>query len=223
MCTYPFYMQKLIKRTLSAWLAIVLAITQIGFSPAMAQTTPDIQSPIIEIEAVFEADAGTTQVFTALVADDRLLKDVTLYHRRAGRQAFERAAMLPRGITGYYSVELATDPNDLRTIEYYVQARDEGGNRSISGFAFDPYQREIIANNTAAQPAVELTTPTEPVAKAAVTPITVEATPEKKSSNTRWWAIGLALVVTAVVASSSGGSSNDPDRTDLTINLPLPQ
>ena len=216
-------MQNLIKRTLSACLATVLAITQIGFSPAMAQTSPDIESPIIEIEVVFEAEAGSSQVFTALVADDRLLKDVTLYHRRAGRQAFDRAIMSPRGIAGYYSVELATDPTDLRPIEYYVQARDEGGNRSISGFAFDPYQRAIIANNTAAQPAVELTTPAEPVAQATVTPIDVAPKPVRKSSSTKWWAIGLAVVVGAVVASSSGSSNNGPARTDLTINLPLPQ
>ncbi|MEE9334835.1 MAG: hypothetical protein V3U65_12180 [Granulosicoccaceae bacterium] len=216
-------MQKLIKRTLSACLTIVLAITQTSFSPAMAQNTPDIQSPIIEIEAVVEADAGNTQVFTALVADDRLLKDVTLYHRRAGRQAFDRAVMLPRGIAGYYSVELATDPADLRSIEYYVQARDQGGNRSISGFAFDPYQRMINANNTQAEPLAELTTATEPVARATATPIDVAPKPEKKSSNTKWWAIGLAVVVGAVVASSGGSSSDGPARTDLTINLPLPQ
>ncbi len=189
----------------------------------MAQNTPDIQSPIIEIEAVVEADAGNTQVFTALVADDRLLKDVTLYHRRAGRQAFDRAVMLPRGIAGYYSVELATDPADLRSIEYYVQARDQGGNRSISGFAFDPYQRMINANNTQAEPLAELTTATEPVARATATPIDVAPKPEKKSSNTKWWAIGLAVVVGAVVASSGGSSSDGPARTDLTINLPLPQ
>ena len=219
---HPFLMQKLIKRTLSAWLAMVLAITQTGFSPAMAQTAPDVESPIIEIEAVLEADAGSTQVFTALVADDRSLKDVTLYHRRAGRQAFDRALMLPRGIAGYYSVELATDPDDLRPIEYYVQARDQGGNRSISGFAFDPYQRKINASNTVVEP-VELTTPAEPVVKATVTPIDVASKPERKSSNTKWWAVGLAVVAGLVIASSSDSSNDGPARTDLTINLPLPQ
>jgi len=214
-------MQNLLSRTLSAWLAIALAITQIAFSPVMAQTSPDIESPIIEIEAVFEAEAGNTQVFTALVADDRLLKDVTLYPRRAGRQAFERAIMTPRGITGYFSVELETDPADLRPIEYYVQARDEGGNRSISGFAFDPYQREIIAPNQLTDPVVK--SPTKPIAQTPVEPIVVaEPAAAKKSSNKIWWAIGLAVVV-GVVASSSGGSSGDPARTELTINLPLPQ
>jgi len=218
----PFHMQKQIERTLSVWLAIVLAISQTVFSPAMAQTTPDVESPIIEIEAVFEADAGGTQVFTALVADDRLLKDVTLYHRRAGRQAFDRAFMLPRGITGYYSVELATDPNDLRPIEYYIQARDQGGNRSISGFAFEPYQRKINANSTGVEP-VELTTPAEPVVNATVTPIDIASKPERKSNNTKWWVIGLAVVAGVVMASSNGSSNDDPARTDLTINLPLPQ
>ena len=217
--------QNLIHRTLSAWLAIVLAITQTGLSPAMAQSAPDIESPIIELEAVFEADAGETQIFTALVADDKQLKDVTLYHRRAGRQAFDRAAMLPLSTTGYFSVDLPTDPTDLRAIEYYVQARDEGGNRSISGFAFDPYKRIINARATAAEPIAK--TPENPVTQATVANTEVATDPASKSSNRKWW-VAAAVLVGVVLASgsssSSGGSpSNDPGRTELTINLPLPQ
>ena len=212
-----------LKRTLSACLAIVLTITQTGFSPVMAQAAPDVESPIIELEAVLEATAGETQIFTALVADDKQLKDVTLYHRRAGRQAFDRAAMLPLGTTGYYSADLPTDPTDLRPIEYYVQARDQGGNRSISGFAFDPYQRIISAGETAVEPVAEQPTPAKPIAPTTVTNIDVAPTPEKKSSNRKWWGIALVVLVGTVLASSGSSSSNDPARTELTIHLPLPQ
>ncbi len=210
-------MQAFLRRALSTWLAFVLVFTQSGYNFVLAQTVPDIQAPIIEIEAVLEADAGATQAFTALVADDNTLKDVTLYHRRAGIQAFERANMLPLNTTGFYSVELDTDPTDYRTIEYYVQARDEGGNRTVSGFAFDPYQRVINPIDTAATAQV--------ISRPTVT--SVEAAPEVESaSRIKWWAVALGVLLVGAVAASgggSGGSSDDPGRTELTINLPTPQ
>ncbi len=171
-----------------------------------------------------EADAGYTQVFTALVADDKQLKDVTLYHRRAGRQAFDRAPMLPLGTTGYFSAQLTTDPADLRAIEYYVQARDQGGNRTVSGFAFDPYKRIMKPVEFVAKPSTKPATPDEPIKQATVTNIEVAREPTEQTSNRKWWGIALAVLVGAVLASSSGGgSSGDAERTELTINLPLPQ
>jgi hypothetical protein len=210
-------MQDFLHRTLSTVLAIVLTFTQWGFTPAVAQTAPDVESPIIELEPVLETEAGNTQVFTALVADDKLLKDVALYHRRAGRQAFERIEMQPLGTIGYYSVELPTDPTDLRTIEYYVQARDQGGNRTVSGFAFDPYQRTIKA----APQAIEPTAITRP----AVTEVEAVATSTSEPRKLKWWAVALGVLVVGALASSTGGSSGslEQERTELTINLPLPQ
>jgi len=219
---YPSLHKTRIHRTLSACLAFVLMITQTVLNPVMAQNAPDVESPIIELEAVLEADAGDTQVFTALVADDKQLKDVTLYHRRSGRAPFERAAMSPLGTTGYYSVNLPTDPTDLRAIEYYIQARDQGGNRSVSGFAFDPYSRNINASTVAAKPTVS-TTP-EPIAQPTVASVDITTKPEADNSNRKWWGVAIAVVVLGALAASSGGDSgSDPDRAELTINLPLPQ
>jgi len=115
---------------------------------AVAQSSPDIRSPVIELEVIAESAADNSQVFTAQVIDDKLLKDVLLYYRRAGQQPFTPLAMLQVPNSDNYSASLVTEPTDLRAIEYYIQARDEGGNRSIEGFAFDPYTRILIANDT---------------------------------------------------------------------------
>ncbi len=210
-------MQDFLHRTLSTILAIVLTFTQLGLTPAVAQTAPDLESPVIELEPVLDAEAGDTQVFTALVADDKQIKDVALYHRRAGRQAFDRAEMQPLGTIGYYSVELPTDPTDLRTIEYYVQARDQGGNRSVSGFAFDPYQRTLKA----APKAIEQAAITRPL----VTEVEAVTASKSEPRKIKWWAVALGVLVVGALTSSSGGSSgaSDQGRTELTINLPLPQ
>ena len=113
------------------FLATVLIFTLLATNTAQAQLLVDVEAPIIELEALAETEADGSQVFSALVADDQQLKDVTLYHRRSGQQAFTRQDMEPLGDTGYYSATLTTDPSDLRAIEYYLQARDEGGNRTV--------------------------------------------------------------------------------------------
>ncbi|MFT5043999.1 MAG: hypothetical protein ACI8UP_000966, partial [Porticoccaceae bacterium] len=121
---------------------LALSLSVYSMKPAFGQNI-DTVGPVIELEELVEGEAGQTQVFTVLIAEDVLLRDATLYYRRAGQLPFITAPMQALGDTGYFSVSIPTDDTDLRTIEYYVQARDDAGNRSISGFAFDPYQRRL--------------------------------------------------------------------------------
>jgi len=189
---------------------------------AMAQSspenTPDIRSPVIELEVIAESTADNAQLFTAKVIEDKLLKDVFLYHRRAGQQPFTPTAMEQAGNSTSYSVSLPTDPTDLRAIEYYIQARDEGGNRTVEGFAFDPYTRFLTASkqvaDTTATPTVVTTS--EPAASEAAGKI-------------RWWHIVAGVLVVGAVASlSSGGDSggeNNPageGTVPLTLNITGP-
>lgn len=160
---------------------------------------PDTRSPVIELEAVAESQADSAQVFTALVADDRALQDVTLYHRREGQQPFIAVKMQPIGDSGYYSATVNTDRSDARAIQYYVQARDESGNRTVEGYAFDPYTRVIVADKNV-------------IASAAST-----ATPDNQqyTGRIRWWHVALGIGVAALIASQSSGGSDggtDEDR-----------
>jgi len=183
---------------------------------ALAQSSPDIRSPVIELEIIAEYSAGDTQEFTATVVEDKLLKDVFLYYRRAGRQPFNRIAMTQVDDSDVYRVSLDTDPTDFRTIEYYIQARDEGGNRTVEGYAFDPYSRVLIASET--------------VTKTTVAPVTVssDTTPTNANGrNIRWWHIVAGVVVVGAVvslaSSDSGESSADDDgNVPLTVNITGP-
>ncbi len=126
-------------RNLSALLMLALGIAAM---PGFAQET-DTVAPIIELEELEDGVADRSQVFTVLIAEDVGLQDATLFYRREGQLPFTAAAMQPLGNTGFYSVSIPTDNSDLRTIEYYLQARDLAGNRTVSGFAFDPYRRTL--------------------------------------------------------------------------------
>jgi len=197
---------------LQAWLLICTSV----LSPiAHAQVAPDTESPIIELEALGESPADRTQVFTALVADDRQIKNVSLYYRRAGQRPFTSVGMRPLGSTGYFTVSIKTAPNDLRAIEYYVQARDESGNRSVSGYAFEPHVRE-------------LTPLAQPLAS------TADEQGSSATGRTRWWAVALGVLTVgalAALANDGGDSGSDgggqaggenPGSVPLTLTIESP-
>lgn len=125
---------------------LACAVCLLMNSAAQAQSTnlpADSLAPVIELEELSQSVADATQVFTVQIAEETELKDATLYYRRSGQQPYATAPLTPLGTSGFYTASIKTDPTDLRSIEYYVQARDAAGNRTISGFAFDPYQRTL--------------------------------------------------------------------------------
>lgn len=197
-----------IKNIVATTLVLVISLTQTSY--AIAQVSPDTRSPVIELEAVAESQADSQQVFTAQVVDNRELKDVILYHRRDGQQAFTPVPMNPIGATAYFTAAIETDPSDLRAIQYYVQARDEGGNRTVQGYAFDPYTRVLTA------PAATV------VAKA---PTVVEAPTQTDSaaSGIQWWQVALGVVLVGAIASAAGGGGDsgatDDGKVPLTVTV----
>lgn len=201
-----FKRQRVVQTAWASVLVIGLGLMNVETSHAQAvDTTP----PIIELEELIEGVADLSQVFTVQIAEDGLLKDATLYHRRAGQAPYTRAPMQPLGTTGYFSVTIETDPKDLRAIEYYVQARDEAGNRSVSGFAFNPYIRNL--------------TPADPVTQRAQVGTNAENQPVSGTTpllERRWFQITLGVVAVGLAASllnDDGGE--DTQLVPVTINL----
>jgi hypothetical protein len=166
----------------------------------------DTAAPIIELEELTEGTADRTQVFTAQVAEDNTLDGVTLYYRREGQLPFTPAPMESLGTTGYFSVSIPTDFNDLRTIEYYVQAIDSAGNRTVSGFAFDPYQRTLSSAGT----------PISGDEKAASEQPQEESIPLLKR---RWVQITLGVLAVGAVASLVSDDGSDSEVVPLTFSL----
>jgi hypothetical protein len=193
-------------RTISG--AIFIACIGLGsIENALAQSV-DNTPPVIELEELVEGVADLSQVFTVQIAEDGFLRDATLYYRRAGQQPYTPVAMEPLGTSGFFSVSITTEPDDLRAIEYYVQARDEAGNRSVSGFAFEPYVRQLRAADPVTQ-RTEVDTGTQPL-DAGPTPLLER----------RWFQVTLGIVVVGVAAAVlSDGGGEDTELVPVTINL----
>ena len=173
--------------------------------PENVESVIDTTPPVIVLDELANGVADSSQVFTVQVIEDTELQDVTLFYRRAGEQAYTSALMSPLGTRGLYTVSLSTEPSDLLDIEYYVQARDAAGNRTVSGFAFDPYIRSLApATLSATQPAVV----EEPVASA---PPSAQPTPFFKR---RWVQVTLGVVAVGLLA---GALSIDDDGDDTRI------
>jgi len=189
--------------------AMTVLLSIISIIPAYAQGA-DTFAPIIELEEMAESVADRTQVFTVQIAEDELLKDATLYYRREGQLPFTPAPMEPLGDTGYFSVSIPTSTTDLRTIEYYVQARDEAGNRTVSGFAFDPYKRMLTASIK--NKSIESSSNTKPLAE----PPSVNPPLLKR----RWVQITLGVLAVGALASlASDNGGSDSEVVPLTFNL----
>ena len=204
------------RRTQAMLIAIGLSIVcTLSSAQSTTDGTFDTQPPLIEFEAVNESPADITQVFTALVVDNVMLQDVTLYHRRAGQRHFTATTMTVIGATGYYSASITIDPADLRAIEYYLQARDTVGHRTVNGYAFEPHVRHLFPDPDAPPAAVSTTgvgdTISRPTERAAV------ATHEQfvpADSRRRWLMVGLGVLAVGALASlSDGGNSSQDDGT----------
>ncbi|ASJ75430.1 hypothetical protein [Granulosicoccus antarcticus] len=206
--------------TAATSLLLVLSLVAIPGQAQEIDPETDSLPPIIELEQLTEGVADRSQVFTVQIAEDRELQDATFYYRREGQLPFTPAPMEALGNTGYYSVSIPTDRSDLRTIEYYVQARDLSGNRTVSGFAFDPYRRTL-------QPSIDPLQSSDSSGNAQIRSQTDGAptTSPRKAGNDspllqrRWVQITLGILAVGVVASLAQDDSEDSQVVPLTFNL----
>lgn len=192
---------RLLQRCLSALLAATMALMSTYIPLAQAQNVEvlDLRPPVINYDPIPSGRAGDTHVFTAQVLEERSLLSVILYHRFAGDGPYASTEMLPLG-NNLFSASVVTDETDVRNIEYYIQAEDADGNRTIKGFSFDPLIKEIISDNAEAI-----------VATAAASSTAASET----SGGNRWvWGLlGLVVVAVAAGAASGGGGSGGSTST----------
>ena len=196
----------------------------------------DLEPPLIEHEALPEVEAAERQSFAAQVVDDRELASVRLYWRYAGETRFEAEAMRRVSSSSTWVADVPTPPDETRAIEYWIEARDAGGNRTVRGFAFSPLVRRTArpagsvaggdgggASGPARQRESRRGVPTGGVA---------EPGTEASGGRTTLWvvlgAVGLALVVGLAASGGGGGGTPDPvggcdaDGCDVTITFDPP-
>jgi len=164
---------------------------------------------------VEEGVRGETQVFSATVTDDNQVLSMTLHYRFGNDSAYEAVPMSVIQGTSIYTASIDTNDTTASAIQYYMEAKDAGGNRTVQGFAFDPFERllsdekAVVADSTAAEPVVVVPPP-----------------PRSLARKISYGLIG--LLVLAGLASAAGGSSGGGNTTgtgdvELTIVVDTPQ
>ena len=165
-------------------------------------TTVDVDPPLIEHEVVSQVESDIRQTFVATVVDDGELDSVIFFYRFAGETNFTRYVMAPLSASSTFIAQIPTDPKIVTAIEYYIQARDLSGNRTVRGYTFNPLVREILP----------------PQAQTAVSPqVPVEAEIGEKTQTTglnkALYVVGGVLLlglIAGAASSSGGGDSGQP-------------
>ena len=173
----------------------ILTMTMFSISNTAWAQDLDSEPPVIELEIVNEGVRGETQVFSATVTDNVAVTSVMLNFRYDGEKNYSSASMTLIPNTSIYTASLASAPISANAIEYYVEARDGGDNRTLQGFSFDPLDRALVS-------ADQITEPTD-----------TQRAPLSTNRKIIYGVLGL-LVVGALAAGSSsssgGGNTGGP-------------
>ncbi len=203
---------KLLNLGFAGWFALSQVL--FGMSAAYAQSDIiDVEPPLIEHSIDGAVEATTRQSFVATVVDDDELDSVILYYRFQDDPAYSTSQMNRVSYSSTYIAHIPTDPTSARNIEYYIQARDKAGNRTVRGYAFNPLLREINAPNIAAE-----SSPTTAPAS------TVESGSKRKT--VLYVVLGVLAAGAIAAAVDTGGTDDGPacpnDLCTVTINVGQP-
>ena len=127
-----------------AALGHLLASTLLVLPPGALAQVGDTDPPRIEFEPVERGTAGDTQVVSAGITDDVDVESVTLHYRLDPEGPYTSVPMAPLAATDIHSASVETAGTGAEVLQYYIEARDGAGNRSIRGFAFDPLERRLV-------------------------------------------------------------------------------
>lgn len=202
-------------------LCVALLVLGLGWAiTGVAEVDPlalDLEPPLIEHTPLDVAEAGIRQQFVATVVDDDELGSVRFYYRFQGEPIYSELTMRRISYSSTYIAEILTDPDSDRAIQYYLQAEDRAGNRTLRGYAFSPITRRIVL-------------PSGPVA-ADVSAVPASATSGGIATRTKilYGVLGI-LAVGALVAATQDddgvSTRNCPDgrcTIDITLDSPVTQ
>ncbi len=184
----------------------------------------DIDPPQVDHIPVTTGIAGTVQSFSVTAIDAKGVHSATLMVRATGQQEYQSVPMQSIPDTDSYTASVESTAGQKR-LEYYFLIVDTGGNKVLSGFPYEPFERfleaTVLASDSPAGAAMA-----EQVSESVenTDSLAGEELSKKKSNLLVWGAIG--LVVVGVLAASGGGSgSGDAGvaTVPVTVNVPLPR
>ena len=188
-----------------------------GVTPAFAQSGSliDVDPPLIEHEIVDTVESNIRQTFVATVVDDDELDSVRLFYRFEGEPTYSTKLMSRVSFSSSYIAQINTDPSVETSIEYYIQAKDNSGNRTVRGYAFNPLVRSIVlSEDTLAANAGE----------SEIQKVTAEES--SKPGKALYIVLGVLAVglLAGLAGGGDGGSSGCEDRgcqIDINIDVPV--
>jgi len=206
---------KLLRLGFAGWFALSQVLFCMTAAYAQSDLT-DVEPPLIEHNVNESVEAAERQSFIATVVDDAELDSVSLYYRFQGDPTYNSLEMNRVSYSSTYIAHIPTDTNSARNIEYYIQARDKAGNRTVRGFAFNPLVREINGSNGSNGAVAE---PNPPPASSS------ESEPAGKRKTILYVVLGV-LAAGAVAAAMDTGGDDPPacpnDVCTVTINVGQP-
>ncbi len=205
------------RRLFTGWLAALhLLVTTFSVVPMTAWgQSVDSEPPLVDFQPVGEGIRGDDQVFTATVSDNVEVVSVTLHFRLDSDSLYDTREMQMLGTTDIYTVTIDTGEagNEVTAIQYYIEASDAAGNRTLEGFAFDPIERSLTD-----RPLVE----TEPIETATAADRAPVGGGMSTGRKVLYGLLGV-IVLGALASSSSGGGGGSSSGVDVTVVVdPLP-
>ncbi len=170
------------------------------FATTAAAQSRDTEPPTITFDEVEETRKGDSQVFTVTAADNVGVDSLEFFYRFGSDQQYAISVMRRIGGTDLFTFTLQADdiPERADVIQYYLEAKDEEGNRTLRGFSFDPLERVLLAGSATGLAGTEQAKPDSSSLLGSL------STTEK----ILYGALGVVIVGALVAAAGSGGDDD---------------
>lgn len=200
-----------LKNTLFSMLSACLLIASFSLclsSPASAQTE-DSEPPVIGLDGAVESIREDLQKFTVTVTDNDDVDTVVFHYRlksstdNEASNDYLSSGMLQVGQSDEYTFTVpASDiASSVDSIEYYIEAQDVSGNRTLQGFFFDPLVRALVE---------------KPVVASTEKPSGSLLDSLSTTEKVLYGALGV-VVVGALISASSNGGGDEPAKENVPV------
>ncbi len=162
--------------------------------------TSDLVAPKITQEKYIDTvEKNKAHKITVTVKDNVGVKQVIVYYRVIGTEAYKSQTM--KNIAGSDDYLVVINSAEIRPpgIEYYIQAMDNAGNTLLHGYSFSPLSVKTVSDSS--------------VVAANQSDAAKPAKDDDSIFNNKWLWIGLGVLAVGAAAGGGGGGGSAPTAT----------
>ncbi|MDH5612646.1 MAG: hypothetical protein OEY66_09360 [Gammaproteobacteria bacterium] len=201
----------LLRLALVVFTCHTLAYAPLLRAEQLSLPTSDLAAPKISQEKYIETvEPGKNHEVIVTVTDNVGVKQVVLYYRVTGTEAYKSLAMQNINKSDDYRANITADQIKSPGIEYYVQAMDFAGNTLLHGYSFSPISVKTVSAGTVAA------TPSEKV------PTLFAKEKEEEEESYTWYWVGLGVLALAAGGGGGGGGGSSTPTATLTVTTAEP-